>query len=186
MPLVRFLQVVPVHGNLSRVVKRVERIHYPWEKRLLSQSTSRCLTDRWVHTQFLSHNSHWRVEKSQAFVGNKLHWFTGFSAMRSQTEATMTKREARQTHFGVLCSQGSHRTRPMAATILMAEADGGEEPHQQTRCSFCHPVSFTNAWHDSLWKKEPWAWLELSCHQWGGCSGRLWHRALLLPVISHP
>jgi hypothetical protein len=51
---VRFPRIVPMHGNLSQVINRVEQGHCSWEKELLTQSTARRLTDPWVHTQFLS------------------------------------------------------------------------------------------------------------------------------------
>jgi hypothetical protein len=53
-PDVRFLRVVPVYGNLSRVINRVEQDHYSQEKGLPTQSTARQLTDPWVRTEFLS------------------------------------------------------------------------------------------------------------------------------------
>jgi hypothetical protein len=51
---VRFLEVVPVHGNLSQVVDRVEQGNCSQEKRLPTHSTIRRLTDPRVCTQFLS------------------------------------------------------------------------------------------------------------------------------------
>jgi hypothetical protein len=44
-PGVRFLRVVPVRGNLSRVIDRVEQGHCSREKGLLTQSPARRLTD---------------------------------------------------------------------------------------------------------------------------------------------
>jgi hypothetical protein len=54
MPIVRFLQVVSVCGNLSRVIDRVEQAHCSQEKGLPTQSTARRLTDQRVRTKFLS------------------------------------------------------------------------------------------------------------------------------------
>jgi hypothetical protein len=51
---VRFLWVVPVRDNLSRVIDRVEQAHCSREKGLLTQSTVRRLTDLQVRTQLLS------------------------------------------------------------------------------------------------------------------------------------
>jgi hypothetical protein len=51
---VRFMWVVPIRGNLLRVINRVEQDHYSWEKGLPTQFTTRRLPDSWVHTQFLS------------------------------------------------------------------------------------------------------------------------------------
>jgi hypothetical protein len=54
MPSVRFLWAVPVRGNLSRVIDRVEQAHCSREKWLPTQSTTHWLTDPRIHTQFLS------------------------------------------------------------------------------------------------------------------------------------
>jgi hypothetical protein len=49
------------HGShiatFHTVVNKFEQIHYPREEGLLTQSTTRRLTDPQVHTQLLSHNS---------------------------------------------------------------------------------------------------------------------------------
>jgi hypothetical protein len=49
-----FLRVVPVHGNLSRVIDRVEQGHCSREKRLFTQYRALWLTDLRVRTQFIS------------------------------------------------------------------------------------------------------------------------------------
>jgi hypothetical protein len=49
MPSVHFLRVVPVRGNLSRVIDGVEQGHCSREKGLLTQFTARRLTDPHVH-----------------------------------------------------------------------------------------------------------------------------------------
>jgi hypothetical protein len=55
MPGVRFLRVVPVWGNLSRVIDRIEQVHCSREKGLpTQQSTARRLTDPRVRTQLFS------------------------------------------------------------------------------------------------------------------------------------
>jgi hypothetical protein len=41
------------------VINNDGQSHCSWEKGLLTQSTTRRLTDPWVHTQFLSRASHW-------------------------------------------------------------------------------------------------------------------------------
>jgi hypothetical protein len=51
---IRFLRVVLVCGNLSRVIDRVEQGHCSREKGSLIQSTARQLADLWVCTRFLS------------------------------------------------------------------------------------------------------------------------------------
>jgi hypothetical protein len=58
-PGVRFLQAVPVRGNISRSLQQrwVEPL-LP-RKGLPTQSPARQLTDLWVRTQFLSRASHW-------------------------------------------------------------------------------------------------------------------------------
>jgi hypothetical protein len=53
-PGVRFLRVVPIRGNLSRVIDRVEHAHCSREKRLPTQFTVCRLTDPCVRTQLLS------------------------------------------------------------------------------------------------------------------------------------
>jgi hypothetical protein len=53
-PGVCFLWVVPVRGNLSQVIDRVEQGHCSREKGLLKQSIAHRLTDPRVCTQFLS------------------------------------------------------------------------------------------------------------------------------------
>jgi hypothetical protein len=50
-PDIRFLRVIPVRGNLSWVVDRVEQAHCSWEKGLPTQSTARQLTDPRVCTR---------------------------------------------------------------------------------------------------------------------------------------
>jgi hypothetical protein len=67
-----FLQVVPVRGNLSRVIDRVEQGHCSQEKRLPTQSTTRRLTDPWVCTQFLSQANLKEVGQSQASTDGRL------------------------------------------------------------------------------------------------------------------
>jgi hypothetical protein len=54
MPGIRVLWVVPVRGNFSRVIDKVEQGHCSREKGLPTQSTSRRLIDPHVRTQFLS------------------------------------------------------------------------------------------------------------------------------------
>jgi hypothetical protein len=77
MPGVRFLRAVPVCGNISRAVNRVEQCHYYWEKWLPIQSTPR----RWpIHGSVPSFS----LEPTNEVVGAKLsiYWrqttrFTG-------------------------------------------------------------------------------------------------------------
>jgi hypothetical protein len=69
---VRFLQAVPVRGNLSWVIARVGHSHCSWEKGLPTQSTARRLIDPWVHTQFLSRANQWNSGESQTPVDSRL------------------------------------------------------------------------------------------------------------------
>jgi hypothetical protein len=62
---VRFLRAALVRGNFSWVINRVGQSHCSWEKGLSRQSTSRRLTDPWVHTQFLSRANQWSNGESQ-------------------------------------------------------------------------------------------------------------------------
>jgi hypothetical protein len=71
-PGVRFLWVVPVRGNLSRVTDRVGQTHCSWEKGLSTQSTSRRLTDLRVRTQFLSWANQWSSGESQTSTDSRL------------------------------------------------------------------------------------------------------------------
>jgi hypothetical protein len=57
MPGVRFLWAVPIPGNLSRVIDRLEQAHCSREKGLPTQFTARQLIDPRVRTQFLSRAS---------------------------------------------------------------------------------------------------------------------------------
>jgi hypothetical protein len=49
------------------VVNRFERVHCPWVEGLLTQFTTRRLTDPRVRTQLLSHNSQWSSGKKLSF-----------------------------------------------------------------------------------------------------------------------
>jgi hypothetical protein len=53
-PGVHFLWIVPIRGNLSRVVNKFGRIPLLSRKRVMTQSTARRLTDPRVCIQFLS------------------------------------------------------------------------------------------------------------------------------------
>jgi hypothetical protein len=48
-------------------INRFELIHHPWEEGLPTQSTTWWLTDPWVHTQVLSHNSQWSSREKSSF-----------------------------------------------------------------------------------------------------------------------
>jgi transposase len=57
-PRVRFLRAVPVHGNPSRVINRVGRMHCSREK-CSRLNLSAQLSGPWDPPQFLSQHSHW-------------------------------------------------------------------------------------------------------------------------------
>jgi hypothetical protein len=57
--LVRFLQAVPVRGNLSRIHQQSWAGPLLLQKGLSTQSTIQRLTDLRVHIQFLSQGNHW-------------------------------------------------------------------------------------------------------------------------------
>jgi hypothetical protein len=64
-PDVRFLWVVPICGNLSRVINKVGQSHCSGEKGLPTQSTACRLTDPRVRTRFLSWANQWSSGESQ-------------------------------------------------------------------------------------------------------------------------
>jgi hypothetical protein len=72
MPDVRFLRVVLVYVNLSRVTDRVGQSHCSWEKGLLTQPTAHQLTDQWVCTQFPSRANQWSSGENQTSVDSML------------------------------------------------------------------------------------------------------------------
>jgi hypothetical protein len=57
----------PYVATFHAIVDRFERVHCTREEGLPTQSTTRRLTDPWVHTQLLSHNSQWSSEKKSSF-----------------------------------------------------------------------------------------------------------------------
>jgi hypothetical protein len=57
----------PHISTFCTVVNRFEWVHCPWEEGLPTQSTTRRLTDPWVHTQLFSHNSQWRSGEKLSF-----------------------------------------------------------------------------------------------------------------------
>jgi hypothetical protein len=57
----------PHMATLHTVKNRFEQIYCPREEGLLTQSTTRRLTDPWVHTQLLSHNSQWSSGAKSSF-----------------------------------------------------------------------------------------------------------------------
>jgi hypothetical protein len=71
-PDVCFLRAVPVRGNLSWVINRVEQSHYSREKGLPTKFTTRRLTDPRVHTQFLSWANQWSSWESHTSINNML------------------------------------------------------------------------------------------------------------------
>jgi hypothetical protein len=52
----------PHIATLCEVINRVEQGHCSWEKGLTTQSTTRQLTNPWLHTQFLSWANQWSSE----------------------------------------------------------------------------------------------------------------------------
>jgi hypothetical protein len=77
MPDVRFLRVVSVRGNLSRVINRVRQSHCSREKGLPTQSTARRLTDLQARTQFLSWANQWSSGESQNIYQQQTTRITG-------------------------------------------------------------------------------------------------------------
>jgi hypothetical protein len=75
--LVRFLQVVPIYDNISRSHQQSSTDPLLLRKRASSISTARQLSNLWVHTQFLSHDSYWSSWKKSSICCNRLHQFTG-------------------------------------------------------------------------------------------------------------
>jgi hypothetical protein len=57
----------PYVVTFRAVVNRFQLIHCPWEEGLPTQSTAHRLTDPWVPTQLLSHNSQWNSGKKSNF-----------------------------------------------------------------------------------------------------------------------
>jgi hypothetical protein len=74
---VRFLQAVPIRGNLPRAADRVGRSHYSREKGLPTQSPARRLTDPRVRTQFLSRANQWSSGESQTSSNSRLLGLSG-------------------------------------------------------------------------------------------------------------
>jgi hypothetical protein len=58
-------------------VNRFEQIHCPGEQWLLTQSIARRLTDPWVRTQLLSHNSQWSSGEKSSFCWQPAARLTG-------------------------------------------------------------------------------------------------------------
>jgi hypothetical protein len=89
-----------MHSNPSRDTNSVGQSHCTREKRLLTQSTARWLTDPWVCTQFLSQASQWSSEESQTSVDSRLldlpdpyHWHaisTFNTCSRGSTHRSLT------------------------------------------------------------------------------------------------
>jgi hypothetical protein len=69
MPGIRFLQAVPIRGNLSRDADSVGQSHCSREKGLPTQSTAHQLIDPQVRTQFLSRANQWSSGESQNIPG---------------------------------------------------------------------------------------------------------------------
>jgi hypothetical protein len=67
----------PHIATFRTVVNRFERVHCPREEGLLTQSTARRLTDPWVRTQLLSHNSQWSSGKKSSFCWRMTTSLTG-------------------------------------------------------------------------------------------------------------
>jgi hypothetical protein len=67
----------PHIATFRTVVNRFERVHCPWEEGLPTQSTARRLTDPWVRTQLLSHNSQWNSGEKSSFCWHSTTRLTG-------------------------------------------------------------------------------------------------------------
>jgi hypothetical protein len=57
----------PHIASFHTVINTFEQIHYTREEGLPTQSIARRLTDLWVRTQLLSHNSPWSSEEKSSF-----------------------------------------------------------------------------------------------------------------------
>jgi hypothetical protein len=53
--------------TLRIIINRFEQIHYTWEEGLSTQSTAHRLTNLWVRTQLLFHNSPWSNGEKSSF-----------------------------------------------------------------------------------------------------------------------
>jgi hypothetical protein len=80
------VHVCPTYASCGRspyvaifyvVVNRFEKIHCPWEECPPTQSTTRRLTDPWVRTQLLSHNSQWSSGEKLSFCWQSTTRITG-------------------------------------------------------------------------------------------------------------
>jgi hypothetical protein len=67
----------PHIATFHTVVNRFEQIHCTWEEGLPTQSTARRLSDPWVRTQLLSHNSQWSSGKKSSFCWQPTTRLTG-------------------------------------------------------------------------------------------------------------
>jgi hypothetical protein len=66
-PGVCFCGQSPYVATFHTFINRLEQIHCPWEEGLPTQSTTHRLTDLWVRTQLLSHNSQWSSGEKSNF-----------------------------------------------------------------------------------------------------------------------
>jgi hypothetical protein len=95
-----FLHTIPVRGNLSHNRQQIWTDPLPQEEGILTQSTSRRLTDPQVHTQFSPTTANEVVGKSQDSIDNRLlglsdpyHWHavsTFNTCSRGSTHQSLT------------------------------------------------------------------------------------------------
>jgi hypothetical protein len=67
----------PHIATFYTIVNRFKQIHCPWEEGLPTQSTVRRLTDLWICTQLLSHNSQWSSGEKSSFCWQTTIRLTG-------------------------------------------------------------------------------------------------------------
>jgi hypothetical protein len=67
----------PHIATFHTIINRFERVDCPREEGLPTQSTTRRLTDPSVHTQLLSHNSHWSSGEKSSFCWDPTTSLTG-------------------------------------------------------------------------------------------------------------
>jgi hypothetical protein len=69
---IRFLRAVPVRNNISWIVNRVGRMHYPWEKSAPDSTSQPGWVVRGTHLSFSPNTTIKAVRLSQAHVGDRL------------------------------------------------------------------------------------------------------------------
>jgi hypothetical protein len=76
-PAYAFCGRSPYVATFHAIINRFEQVHCTQEEWLSTQSTARRLTDSWVHTELLSHNSQWSSGEKSSFCRQPTTRFTG-------------------------------------------------------------------------------------------------------------